>query len=127
MDLCPKTSERKQPGLLRRSALYARKKELLSNARMVGVPKASICLVAKKGVAFHNFLESTKICPHISEALLQVPPVQQPRRVFPRDAENGDSHSRQAVAPHSVCYMWIPWNPPRVLLTETQDQEMGVQ
>jgi hypothetical protein len=45
--------------LICRSALYARKKELLSDARMISVSRTSICLVAKKGVAFHSFLEST--------------------------------------------------------------------
>lgn len=68
MDLCLKTSKRRHPGLLRRSALCARKKELLSDARMISVSKTSICLVAKKGVAFHSFLESTN---HIVENIGQ--------------------------------------------------------
>uniref|UniRef100_A0A2K5P1H3 PHD finger protein 7 n=1 Tax=Cercocebus atys TaxID=9531 RepID=A0A2K5P1H3_CERAT len=41
------------------SALCARKRELLSTARRISVSETSICLVAKKRVAFHNFLEST--------------------------------------------------------------------
>uniref|UniRef100_A0A2I3BRU3 PHD finger protein 7 n=1 Tax=Mus musculus TaxID=10090 RepID=A0A2I3BRU3_MOUSE len=54
--------------LICRSALYARKKELLSDARMISVSRTSICLVAKKGVAFHSFLESTN---HIVENIDQ--------------------------------------------------------
>lgn len=45
--------------LICRSALCARKRELLSTARRISASETSICLVAKKGVAFHNFLEST--------------------------------------------------------------------
>nr|KAF6475651.1 PHD finger protein 7 [Rousettus aegyptiacus] len=42
-----------------RSALCARKGELPSTARRIIASETSIFLVAKKGVAFHNFLEST--------------------------------------------------------------------
>uniref|UniRef100_A0A2K5JKM6 PHD finger protein 7 n=1 Tax=Colobus angolensis palliatus TaxID=336983 RepID=A0A2K5JKM6_COLAP len=59
MDSCLKTSKRRQLGLLGRSALCARKREPLSTARRISASETSICLVAKKGVAFHNFLEST--------------------------------------------------------------------
>lgn len=45
--------------LIYRSALCARKRELLSSARRISALEISICLVAKKGVAFRNFLEST--------------------------------------------------------------------
>uniref|UniRef100_A0A2K6CT64 PHD finger protein 7 n=1 Tax=Macaca nemestrina TaxID=9545 RepID=A0A2K6CT64_MACNE len=45
--------------LICRSALCARKRELLSTARRISASETSICLVAKKRVAFHNFLEST--------------------------------------------------------------------
>ncbi|GAB5568139.1 PHD finger protein 7 isoform X1 [Prionailurus iriomotensis] len=43
----------------KRSALCARKRELPSTARRINASETSIFLVAKKGVAFHNFLEST--------------------------------------------------------------------
>lgn len=59
MDLCLKTSKRRQPGLLGRSALCAREKELLSGARRTSVSRTSIYLVARKGAACHSFLEST--------------------------------------------------------------------
>nr|KAF6335626.1 PHD finger protein 7 [Pipistrellus kuhlii] len=45
--------------LICRSALCARKRELPSTARRIIASETSIFLVAKKGVAFHNFLEST--------------------------------------------------------------------
>lgn len=45
--------------LICRSALCARKRELPSTARRINASETSIFLVAKKGVAFHNFLEST--------------------------------------------------------------------
>lgn len=48
--------------LICRSALCASKRELLSNARTSSVSKTSIFPVARKGVAFHSFLESTSEC-----------------------------------------------------------------
>uniref|UniRef100_A0A2K6EWH2 PHD finger protein 7 n=1 Tax=Propithecus coquereli TaxID=379532 RepID=A0A2K6EWH2_PROCO len=131
---------------LGRSALCARKRELLSTARRISASETSICLVAKKGVAFHNFLESTrrkaascvvKIYPkrvlrtsraHVvvklsttASAYRNMPTHQQSIssnvHISSRNAKNGNSHSRQEVAPHSVCYMRIPWNPQGLLLS----------
>lgn len=54
----------------------------------------------------------TEICPHVSKALLQVPPVQQPRGVSTRDAEDGDSHSRQVVGSlysRNWAREWVVW------------------
>ncbi|PNI80286.1 LOW QUALITY PROTEIN: PHF7 isoform 4 [Pan troglodytes] len=170
MDSCLKTSKRRQPGLLGRSALCARKRELLSTARRISASETSICLVAKKGVAFHNFLESTNhfvtnIAQHrtsnmgmwgrkaasyvvktypnrvlrtsrarvvvkpstTASAYRNMPTHQQSissnvhsvtiERVSSRNAENGNSYSRQEVVPHSVCYMRIPRNPQGLLLS----------
>uniref|UniRef100_A0A2I3S7I7 PHD finger protein 7 n=2 Tax=Pan TaxID=9596 RepID=A0A2I3S7I7_PANTR len=154
----------RQPGLLGRSALCARKRELLSTARRISASETSICLVAKKGVAFHNFLESTNhfvtnIAQHrtsnmgmwgrkaasyvvktypnrvlrTSRARVVVKPsttasayrnmpthqqsISSNVHISSRNAENGNSYSRQEVVPHSVCYMRIPRNPQGLLLS----------
>uniref|UniRef100_A0A2K6L5I9 PHD finger protein 7 n=1 Tax=Rhinopithecus bieti TaxID=61621 RepID=A0A2K6L5I9_RHIBE len=137
----------RQLGLLGRSALCARKRELLSTARRISASETSICLVAKKGVAFHNFLESTnhfvtnigrkaascvvKTYPNrvlrTSRARVVVKPstTASAYRNMPTHQQsissnvhsNGNSYSRQEVVPHSVCYMRIPWNPQGLLLS----------
>uniref|UniRef100_A0A2K6QL04 PHD finger protein 7 n=1 Tax=Rhinopithecus roxellana TaxID=61622 RepID=A0A2K6QL04_RHIRO len=129
------------------SALCARKRELLSTARRISASETSICLVAKKGVAFHNFLESTnhfvtnigrkaascvvKTYPNrvlrTSRARVVVKPstTASAYRNMPTHQQsissnvhsNGNSYSRQEVVPHSVCYMRIPWNPQGLLLS----------